>query len=542
MDQTSYYPVLTVLTFFPLLAALALAPIKSEIRVRQVTLVASLLELVLAIPLACFKAQSGFQFLETVPWSEDWGLTYAMGVDGISILMIWLSILTLPFCVLCSWTYIGRRVKEFHVCLLIMTTACVGVFSALDLVLFYVFWEALLIPMYLMIAIWGGDQKRYASIKFFLYTLAGSTLLLVAIVALRITGGTFYIPELMQKGFSYNFQYWIFLAFFIAFAIKVPMFPFHTWLPAAHVQAPSAGSVILAAVLLKMGTYGFLRFSLPLCPLASVHFAPMMIAISVASILYGGAVALGQNDIKKLIAYSSVAHMGFVTLGIFLFSPDGVNGAIFQMLNHGIITGALFMMIGAVYERSHSREIAKNLGLGKYLPHFMFFWGLFGLASFGFPGTNGFVGEFMVILAAFKESVTLGLLVIPGALLAAAYILKVTLKMAWGEPPSPKGHDWKDLKKKEWAYLVVPAALVIYLGLAPTGLLGLIGPSVDDTLAQFKAKREDVNVIYVTSPAGRPQGLFYERDLPPDPAEPDRATVPPTSPEPQSQAPAQEAK
>ncbi|MDR2367057.1 MAG: NADH-quinone oxidoreductase subunit M [Deltaproteobacteria bacterium] len=532
MDQTSYYPVLTVLTFFPVLAAIILAPIKSEIRVRQVTLIASILEVLLAIPLLGFKAETGFQFQELIPWAEGWGLNYAMGVDGISILMVWLSVLTLPFCVLCSWTYIGRRVKEFHVCLLLMTTACVGVFSALDLVLFYVFWEALLIPMYLMIAIWGGDEKRYASIKFFLYTLAGSTLLLVAIVALRISGGTFYIPELMVKGFSYTFQYWIFLAFFIAFAIKVPMFPFHTWLPAAHVQAPSAGSVILAAVLLKMGTYGFLRFSLPMCPLASVHFAPMMIAISVASIIYGGAIALGQNDIKKLIAYSSVAHMGFVTLGIFLFSPEGVKGAIFQMLNHGIITGALFMMIGAVYERSHSREISKNLGLGKYLPHFMLFWGLFGLASFGFPGTNGFVGEILVILAAFRESLGLGLAVIPGALLAAAYILKVTLKMAWGEPPSPEGKGWADLKKKEWAYLIIPAALVIYLGLAPTRVLGLITPSVEDTLAQFKAKNESVNVIYLTSPTGKPQGLFYERDLD-APAAPPVATRPatPASPE-----------
>jgi NADH-quinone oxidoreductase subunit M len=239
----------------------------------------------------------------------------------------------------------------------------------------------------------------------------------------------------------------------------------------------------------------------------------MMIAISVASILYGGAVALGQNDIKKLIAYSSVAHMGFVTLGIFLFSSTGVSGAIFQMLNHGIITGALFMMIGAVYERSHSREITKNLGLGKYLPHFMFFWGLFGLASFGFPGTNGFVGEFLVILAAFKQSTALGLVVIPGALLAAAYILKVTLKMAWGQPASPEGKNWQDLKKKEWAYLIIPAALVFYLGLAPGTLLSMIGPSVNDTLSAFKNKNESVNVIYLSSPSGKPQGLIYERDL-----------------------------
>jgi len=512
MNSQPLYPVLTVLTFWPLLAALFLALAKKETTVRVFTLIASLVEVLLAIPLVCFKSESGFQFVETHIWVKEWALSYSLGVDGISILMVWLSIFTLPLCVLCSWTYIGRRVKEFHVCLLLMTTACVGVFSALDFVLFYVFWEALLIPMYLMIAIWGGDEKRYASIKFFLYTLAGSTLLLVAIVALRIKGGTFSIPALMVMDFEFRFQYWIFLAFFIAFAIKVPMFPFHTWLPAAHVQAPSAGSVILAAVLLKMGTYGFLRFSLPIAPAASQYFAPMMIAISVASILYGGAVALGQKDIKKLIAYSSVAHMGFVTLGIFLFSPNGVNGALFQMLNHGIITGALFMMVGAVYERSHSREISRNLGLGKYLPHFMFFWGLFGLASFGFPGTNGFVGEFMVILAAFENSLVVGLLVIPGALLSAAYILKVTLKMAWGQPSSPKG--WLDLKKKEWAYLIVPALLVLYLGLAPTGLLKLIGPSVNETVENYHLRKNIIKQVSLSSPVGHSRGTIIEENIP----------------------------
>jgi NADH-quinone oxidoreductase subunit M len=267
------------------------------------------------------------------------------------------------------------------------------------------------------------------------------------------------------------------------------MFPFHTWLPAAHVQAPSAGSVILAAVLLKMGTYGFLRFSLPMTPSASEHFAPLMIAISIASILYGGFVALGQTDIKKLIAYSSVAHMGFVTLGIFLFSKEGVQGAIFQMLNHGIITGALFCMVGAVYERSHSRDIGKNLGLGKFLPFFMLFWGLFGFASFGFPGTNGFVGELLVLTAAFKFKTVIGILCIPGALLAAAYIFKVTLKLAWGEPTSVTGDKWYDLNKKEGIYLAGPAALVIYLGLAPTGLLNVITPAIDDNLASYHARK-----------------------------------------------------
>lgn len=495
-SETFSYPVLTVLTFWPVVAAIALGFVRSDLNVRRLTLVASLVELALAWPLLGFQKIAGFQFVEIHSWVEAWGLQYYLAVDGISIMMIWLSLFTLPVCVLCSWTYIGRRIKEFHVCLLLMTTACVGVFSALDLVLFYVFWEALLIPMYLMIAIWGSDDRRYASLKFFIYTLAGSTLLLVAIVALRIAGGTFSIPDLMQQDFSFRFQFWIFLAMGIAFAIKVPMFPFHTWLPAAHVQAPSAGSVILAAVLLKMGTYGFLRFSLPLAPAASEYFAPLMIGLSIAAIIYGGAIALGQKDIKKLVAYSSVAHMGFVTLGIFLFTVRGIEGAIVQMLNHGIITGGLFMLIGTIYERSHSREIEKNLGLGKYLPAFMFFWGLFGLASFGFPGTNGFVGEFLVIAAAMDQTINIcglnipliGLLTIPGAMLAAAYALKVLLKLAWGQPSSAAGKNWKDLNIREWVYLVVPAVFVIYLGLAPSGLLSTIDPSIEATVQQFEQK------------------------------------------------------
>jgi len=501
MPNTSF-PVLTVLTFWPVVAAILLAFVKSDENVRRATLGASLVEVVLAWPLLTFQKIPGFQFLEQHSWVEAWGLQYYMGVDGISIMMIWLSILTLPVCVLCSWTYIGRRIKEFHVCLLLMTTACVGVFSALDLVLFYVFWEALLIPMYLMIAVWGGDDRRYASIKFFIYTLAGSTLLLVAIAALRIAGGTFAIPELMETVFPFRFQYWVFLAMGIAFAIKVPMFPFHTWLPAAHVQAPSAGSVILAAVLLKMGTYGFLRFSLPICPAASEYFAPYMIALSLAAIIYGGAIALGQEDIKKLVAYSSVAHMGFVTLGIFLFTVRGIEGAIVQMLNHGIITGGLFMLIGTIYERSHSRDISKNLGLGKFLPAFIFFWGLFGLASFGFPGTNGFVGEFLVIAAALGETQSIwginmplvGLLTIPGAMLAAAYALKVILKLAWGQPSSAKDKGWKDLNCREWAYMVVPAVFVIYLGLAPMGVIDTIDPSIKATVENYE-NRKDIKVL-----------------------------------------------
>ncbi len=511
--EASSFPVLTVLTFWPVVAAVLLAFVKGEENVRRVTLAASVVEVALAWPLLSFQKIAGFQFVELHSWVAGWGLQYYLGVDGISIMMIWLSVLTLPVCVLCSWTYIGRRIKEFHVCLLLMTTACVGVFSALDLVLFYVFWEALLIPMYLMIAIWGGDDRRYASIKFFIYTLAGSTVLLAAIAALRIVGGTFSIPELMTTDFPFNFQFWVFLGMGLAFAIKVPMFPFHTWLPAAHVQAPSAGSVILAAVLLKMGTYGFLRFSLPITPAASEFFAPLMIVLSLIAIIYGGAIALGQEDIKKLVAYSSVAHMGFVTLGIFLFTVRGLEGAIVQMLNHGIITGGLFMLIGTIYERSHSREIKRNLGLGKYLPAFMFFWGLFGLASFGFPGTNGFVGEFLVIAAALGQTTAIGgvnvpligLLTIPGAMLAAAYVLKVTLKLAWGKPSSATNKYWKDLNYREWAYMLIPAVFVIYLGLAPTGLLTTIDPSITATVESFE-NRKDVRVTQAVRPAGVQDG------------------------------------
>ncbi len=492
--ESSSYPVLTVLTFWPVVAALLIAVCaKSEENVRRATLAASIVEVLLAWPLLAFQKIADYQFVELHAWVTQWGLNYHLAVDGISIMMIWLSIFTLPLCVLCSWTYIKIRVKEFNICLLLMTTACVGVFSALDLVLFYVFWEALLIPMYLLIAIWGGDDRRYASIKFFIYTLAGSTLLLAAIAALRIEGGTFSIPELSAMNFDFDFQFWVFLGMGIAFAIKVPMFPFHTWLPAAHVQAPSAGSVILAAVLLKMGTYGFLRFSLPITPEASLYFAPMMIALSLAAIVYGGAIALGQSDVKKLVAYSSVAHMGFVTLGTFLFSVRGMEGAIVQMLNHGIITGAMFMLIGTIYERSHSREIKANMGLGKYLPAFMFFWGLFSLAAFGFPGTNGFVGEFLVIAAAFDETVNIGganiplygLICAPGAMLAAAYMLKVLLKLAWGKPSSARGKFWPDLNLREWSYLILPALLVFYLGLAPSGLLSTIDPSIQRVAESF---------------------------------------------------------
>ncbi len=501
--HTSTFPVLSALLFFPLIASAVLFFVRGEKNIRTFTLVVGIIQLGLALPLLSFDLNhAGFQFVELKSWVPAWNMQYYLGVDGISILMVLLTVLLLPLCVLCSWSYIGTRVKEFHFCLLLMTSACVGIFVALDFVLFYIFWEAMLIPMYLLIAVWGGPEKRYASIKFFLYTLAGSTLFLAAIVAFFIHTGTFSIPDLMAGTYSFRFQFWAFIAMALAFAIKVPMFPFHTWLPAAHVEAPTAGSVLLASILLKMGTYGFLRFCLPLTPSASEYFAPLMITISIVSIIYGGFVALGQQDMKKLIAYSSVAHMGFVTLGIFVFTVRGVEGALMQMVNHGITTGALFMLVGAIYERSHSREIKDNMGLGKYLPAYMGFFGLFALASLGFPGTNGFVSEALVLIGVFSSNYWLGALAIPGVMLAAAYMLRLGLKLAWGQPTSAR--TWSDLNMREWTYLAPLAVLVIYLGLGPGLALKTINPSIEKLLHDFETRKGQVVAVEQTNHALQP--------------------------------------
>jgi len=379
-------------------------------------------------------------------------------------MLIVLTAMISPLCVLCSWKAIEKRVKEFMICILLMETAMIGVFCALDFILFYVFWEAMLIPMYLLIAVWGGPNKDYASLKFFIYTLFGSVFLLVAIIALYLVNGTFSIPEAMFKGYSFTFQIWVFLAFAIAFAIKVPMFPFHTWLPAAHTEAPTAGSVLLASILLKMGTYGFLRFCLPIVPHASLYFAPFMIVLSIVAIIYGGFVCLSQTDMKKLIAYSSVAHMGFVTLGIFTFTVYGFVGAMLQMLNHGVTTGALFLMVGIIYERTHSRQIYDNAGLGKFMPAYVGFFGLFAVSSFAFPGTNSFVGELYVLISTFARSRTAGFFAAVGAVVAAAYMLKLLKQIVWGREDK---RDLKDLDVREFVYLTPLAIFVIWVGLFP---------------------------------------------------------------------------
>ncbi len=484
---------ISLLIAFPIIAAIIVALLKGDRLIRWVTLIAGLIESALAVPLILnFKVGfPGFQFVEKIPWIPQYGLNYYVGVDGISIFMIALTVFVLPLLVLCSWKYIKSRVKEFHILLLVTTAACVGLFSALNLVLFYIFWEAILIPMFLIIAVWGGPKKKYASIKFFLYTLAGSALLLVAIVAFYKVGGSFSIPELMKQSFPFKFQALAFLAMALAFAIKVPLWPFHTWLPAAHVEAPTAGSVVLASILLKMGTYGFLRLCIPLTPQASVFFAPLMIALAIVSIIYGGLAALAQTDIKKLIAYSSVAHMGFVILGIFVFTLRGFEGALFQMLNHGIVTGALFMLVGALYERTHSRQIEDNMGISKYMPWYLGFFILFGIASFAFPGTNSFVGEFLVLVGTFARSIKLGFLAIPGALIAAAYMLRLMIKLAWGKYSGKERKLW-DLEFREFVMLIPLAFFVIYIGIFPRGFLKAMNPSLKVALKRVNTVKTKV--------------------------------------------------
>ena len=460
------FPILSTVTFLPLAGALVLLFLKGDTKIKLTALVASLLTLAVSLVLLFHFDQKTpiFQFGEKLPWIPSYNINYVLGVDGISIMLIVLTALIAPLCVLCSWKAIDKRVKEFMVCILLMETAMIGVFCSLDFILFYVFWEAMLIPMYLLIAVWGGPQKDYASLKFFIYTLFGSVFLLVAIIALYIMNGTFSIPEAMFRGYSFHFQIWVFLAFAIAFAIKVPMFPFHTWLPAAHTEAPTAGSVFLASILLKMGTYGFIRFCLPIVPQASFYFGPFMIVLSIVAIIYGGFVCLGQNDMKKLIAYSSVAHMGFVTLGIFTFTVFGFLGAMLQMLNHGITTGALFLMVGIIYERTHSRQIFDNAGLGKFLPAYVGFFGLFACSSFAFPGTNSFVGELYVLIGTFAKSKTAGFFAGVGAVVAAAYMLNLLKQIVWGRTDK---RDLADLNLREYITLVPLAVFVIWVGLFP---------------------------------------------------------------------------
>lgn len=478
---------LSLLIFAPLAAAAVTALLRSEQAQRVWTLVATTLLAALSLGLWCrFNATTHlFQFVESADWIPSLKINYTVGVDGVSVLLVLLTTLITPLCVLASWTYIKKRVKEFMIGLLVMEAAMVGVFCALDTVLFFIFWEAMLIPMCIMIGVWGGPRRVYASLKFFIYTMAGSVFLLVSIIAMRLQTGTFSIPETMGHPFSHGFQLWIFAAFFLSFAIKVPMFPFHTWLPAAHVEAPTAGSVILASVLLKMGTYGFLRFCLPMAPFATQSFGPYIIWASVIAIIYGGFTALAQSDMKKLVAYSSVAHMGFAVMGIFSLNQQGLEGATFVMLNHGVTTGALFIMVGILYERLHTRELDKVAGLGAKIPIFTAFFGVFCLSSLAFPGTNSFVGEFLVLAGGFKASKWAVICAIPGVIAAAAYMYRVLQKFAYGSEDNPvQEHPVADLSFREIVTLAPLLVAVFWIGLNPQPLLRIMGVTLAHILEQ----------------------------------------------------------
>jgi len=484
----AHFPILTCLILLPLLGCLGVLLIKTPLAVKGWALGVSLAEMLLGLCLLQFSmGTADFQFVESVSWVPAWGLRYFLGLDGISVFMVALTLLMFPFCIICSWTSVGTRVREFFICLFVLISALIGVFSALDLVLFYLFWEAVLIPTYLLISLWGGPQRDPAALKFILYTLAGSALLLVAVIAFRMEGGSFSIPALAAQSFPAHFQKWMFLIMALAFAVKVPLFPFHTWLPAAYGQAPVAGSILLSAVMAKMGAYGFLRLGLPLTPEAAHFFAPLIIAMSVCSILYGGLLAFAQSNLKKIIAYSSLGHMGFVILGIFLFNLNGVQGALIQMVNHGITTGALFAVAAILYRRSRSHDISANLGLGRFVPALMGFWGFFAFAGFASPGTNNFVGEFLILAGAFERNLWLGAVAVPGALLAAAYMLRPTQKMAWGEPSTAGG--WRDMSSREWISLLPMAFLVLYMGLAPTLCLKVMNPSLKHLMGAVQSRK-----------------------------------------------------
>ena len=479
--QTGGFPWLSLVIWLPLIGAVALFALKDG-AVRLVALGVALADFLCSLPLWFLfdPSTATMQFGERAAWIASPPINYALGLDGISLPLVLLTTLLTPFCILVSWRAIDRRVKEFMAALLVMETAMVGVFAAVDFVLFYVFWEVGLIPMYLIIGVWGGPNRIYAAIKFFLYTLVGSLLLLVAIIVLFFQGGqTFDILLLSRVGYSPTTQAWLFWAFFVAFAVKVPMFPFHTWLPDAHVEAPAAGSVLLASILLKMGAYGFLRFTLPMLPDATETFTPLMIGLSLTAIIYGAYMALAQADLKKLIAYSSVSHMGFVTLGIFALNAQGIEGALLQMVNHGITTGALFLCVGIIYERTHSRLIADNTGLANPMPRYATFLVIFALSSLGLPGTNSFVGEFLVLVGTFFWSKPVATVAALGIILAAVYLLWMVQRVVFGSPSAQAAGHLHDLNLREMAILSPLVVLVFWIGFFPNPVLTPMHASVN---------------------------------------------------------------
>jgi NADH-quinone oxidoreductase subunit M len=474
---------LTALIFLPVVGAVFVAFTPRESVRAQKVIAISVSGLVFVLSLLLlrgFEARPGMQFEVSQPWLPSYGIAYHVGIDGISLWLVLLTTFLTPLALLGSWHGIDKRVREFNVFMLLLEAGMVGVFCSLDLFLFYIFWEAMLIPMYFLIGIWGHERRIYAALKFFIYTMAGSVLMLVAFIVLyRASGlGTFDLLELSRARLDPALQTWLFAAFALAFAIKVPMFPFHTWLPDAHVEAPTAGSVILAAVLLKMGVYGFLRLGIPLFPDAALRFAPWIGVLAVIGIVYGALVSLVQPDLKKLVAYSSVSHLGFVMLGVAAFTTTGVVGAVYQSLNHGISTGALFFLVGMLYERRHTRLIEQFGGLKAVMPWFAALFVFISLSSLAVPGFNGFVGEFLILLGTWSFRPWLSAVAVLGVILAAGYILWMVQRVLYGEVTHPENTGLRDLSAREACVLVPLAALAIFMGVASPLFTRTIEPSV----------------------------------------------------------------
>ena len=489
------WPILSLITFLPLVGAFFCLIVNGpkeavERNCRSIALVTTLLTFVISLVLwARFDpTKAGFQFEEKAAWVPALGIGYHVGIDGISLFFVLLSTLLTPICILASWESIHVRVKEYMVAFLVLETFMVGMFTALDLALFYVFFEGVLIPMFLIIGVWGGPRRVYAAFKFFLYTLLGSVLMLLAIIAIYWQLGTTDLVVAMERlQLPFSWQCYLWLAFFASFAVKVPMWPVHTWLPDAHVEAPTAGSVILAGVLLKMGGYGFLRLSIPLLPEATQYFAPLVFFLSCVAVVYTSLVALVQEDMKKLIAYSSVAHMGYVTIGAFVLNMQGVQGSIFQMLSHGIVSAALFLCVGVVYDRLHTREIAAYGGLVKRMPRYAFTFLFFTLASVGLPGLSGFVGEFLVLLGAFKVNTWVAFFAATGLILGAAYALWLYRQIVFGELTKEKLKTMLDMNRREIVVFLPLVLLTLWMGIYPSSFLDPMAASVDKLVGDYQA-------------------------------------------------------
>ncbi|TPI15993.1 NADH-quinone oxidoreductase subunit M [Mesorhizobium sp. B4-1-3] len=487
------WPILSLVTFLPLVGVLLILFISDDSEnarrnIRAIAFITTAFTFVVSLFIwtGFDNSQAGFQFVEKHAWLDS-GISYHMGVDGISMLFVILTTFLMPLCILASWDAIEKRVKAYMIAFLILETLMIGVFCALDIVLFYVFFEAGLIPMFIIIGVWGGKRRVYASFKFFLYTLAGSVLMLLAIMAMFFQSGTTDITTLLTHHFPANMQTWLWLAFFASFAVKMPMWPVHTWLPDAHVEAPTAGSVILAGILLKMGGYGFLRFSLPMFPEASAMFAPLVFTLSVVAIIYTSLVALMQEDMKKLIAYSSVAHMGFVTMGIFAMNQEGVQGAIFQMLSHGLVSGALFLCVGVIYDRMHTREIDAYGGLVNNMPKYATVFMIFTMANVGLPGTSGFIGEFLTMLGVFRVNTWVAFFAATGVILSAAYALWLYRRVIFGALTKDSLKNLLDLSPREKAIIYPLVVLVIFFGVYPAPVFDATAQSVKTLVTNVTA-------------------------------------------------------